>query len=241
MISWKTNFQNNLENLDITYKSTDIAKNTVNFNWKFTLNNSNFSFENHYAWEYNKSNIVLDWKIDTNKQINDLNLKIDSQKRNGKYNYETWEYTYNDNFSKNFDIDLVINNKNIVWKMSIYNWDNTLFELNTKWDYSLDKFDIQNNFKVNDENINAYLWEKLNWNLNIKWDFSSDLNNFYMIFDLLSNSWKIVNFEVDNKGNKYKNSSEIIAPTNTIDYKDAFGIKEYNYDDEYYYDNWYDY
>lgn len=232
-ISWKTNFQNKLENLDITYKSTDIIKNVQIYNWKFTLNNSNFSFENHYAWEYNKSNIVLDWKIDTNKQINDLNLKIDSQKRNGKYDYETWEYTYDDNFSKNFDVNLVINNKNIVWKMSVYNWDSTLFELNTKWDYSIDRFDIQNNFKINDENINSYLWEKLNWNLNIKWDFSGDLNNFYMIFDLLSNSWKIVNFEVDNKGNKYKGSYEIIAPTNTIDYKDAFGIKDYNYNDSY--------
>lgn len=238
-ISWKTNFQNNLENLDITYKSTDIAKNIVKFNWKFTINNSNFSFQNHYIWEYNKSNIVLDWKIDTNKQINDLNLKIDSQRRSGKYDYDTWEYTYEDTFSKNFNIDLVIINKNLNWKIFIFNWDQTIFELNTRWDYSLDKFDIQNNFRINDEYINSYLWEKLNWNLNAKWDFSGDLNNFYMFFDLLSNSWKIINLEINNTWKKYKWSNEIKTPTNTIDYKDAFWIPDYN--DEYYdYDNYYD-
>ncbi|MDD2907857.1 MAG: hypothetical protein PHH98_04400 [Candidatus Gracilibacteria bacterium] len=234
-----TNYQNKINNLSVDYKGKDLIKNIENLSGKISINNNEFLFKNNYNGEFNKNIIDLNGKLDTNYLLNDLNLKIDSQKRNGNYDYDTYEYIYDDNFTPNFNVNLTINNKNITGKTFVYNQGKTFFEINTSGDYSTEKIDIKNNFKINDENLNRSLGNNITGNLNIKGDFSENKYNMYLLFDLLSNSGKIINFEIENNSNITPNNKEIKTPTNTIDYKDAFDIKDYN--DNYYYDDGYDY
>lgn len=235
-ISWKTWTDDKLKEMGIVYTWKDLTKNKQILNWKFSIIGSKFDFENNYSWEYSKSIIVANWEFDNDLQLSDLNLKLDFQNRESTLNYETWEYTYADKFTPTFNVDLVIDDKSVNWTANIYNSWKNVFELKSEWYYTSEKAQINNTFKVNDEYLNSYLGSNLSWNLNFDIDLSNDKNNFYMIFDLISNTWKIVNFEIENNWKTYKWSSEISAPTNTIDYKEVFPTKTYNYDDEYYYD-----
>lgn len=235
-ISWKTWIDDKLKEMNIMYTWKDLEKNKQLLNWKFAIIDSKFDFENNYSWEYSKSIIIANWEFDNELQLSDLNLKLDFQNRESTLNYETWEYTYSDKFTPSFDLNLVISDKNINWLANLYkSWKN-IFELKSEWYYSIEKAKINNIFKINDEYFNSYLGSNLSWNLNFDIDLSNENNNFYMLFDLISNTWKIINFEIKNTWKKYKWSSEIKAPTNTIDYEEVFPTKTYNYDDEYYYD-----
>lgn len=235
-ISGETDFENKLKEINIVYTWKELTKNKQILNWKFSILWSKFNFENNYSWEYSKSEIIANWEFDNEFQLSDLNLKVNLKNRESTLNYETWEYTYADNFTPTFDINLIIDDKSINWNGSIYKSGKSIFEVKSEWYYTTEKALIENTFKVNDEYLNSYLGQDLSWNLNFNIDLSNDKNNFYILFDLISNTWKIINFEIENNWKTYKWSSEISAPTNTIDYEEVFPTKTYNYDDEYYYD-----
>jgi len=234
-ISWKTDIDNKLKEINVIYTWKDLIKNKQILNWKFGIIGSKFDFENNYSWEYSKSNTVANWEFDNDFQLSDLNLILNFQNRESTLNYETWEYTYADKFTPTFDMNLIIDDKSVNWTANLYDSWKNIFELKSEWYYTSEKAQINNSFKINDDNLNSYLGSNLSWNLNFDIDLSNDKNNFYMLFDLISNTWKIINFEIENNWKKYKWSPEIKAPTNTIDYEDVFPTENY-YDDEYYYE-----
>lgn len=232
-------------------KDSQIEKNSwyITFNNKEILN-ANYEIipnQNRYPNEFfkanylSRSNIKVDfyadgWDLDTK-----LYIKLNSNNLISSIDLK----------SKMYETELVSNinvaNQSISWKTTFSeNWEK-IFEVDTTWKYTKETLELNNKFNINDKNLNNYLWNNISWNLNIKTDVSSWKNNFYMIFDIISNNSKLIKFEIDNKANRKSGNYEIKTPTNTIDYKEAFWIPDYNdeyyYDDSYYYedDYYYDY
>jgi len=228
-------------------KDSQIEKNSwyITFNDKEILSASYEIIPNQdiYPNEFfkinflNKSIFNIDFYADSWEMDTKLNIKLDSNNLINTFNLK----------SKIYDTNLISNiniiNQNISWKTTLSEKQETIFEVETNWKYTKDTLELNNKFSINDKNLSNYLWNNLTWNLNIKTDVSSWKNNFYIIFDVISNNSKLLKFEIDSKATRKYWNYEIKTPTNTVDYKEAFWIPEYDdyydyeyYDDDYYYD-----
>ncbi|MDD3793190.1 MAG: hypothetical protein PHI37_00045 [Candidatus Gracilibacteria bacterium] len=232
-------------------KDSQIEKNSgyITFNNKEILN-ANYEIipnQNRYPNEFfkanylSRSNIKVDFYADGGDLDTKLYIKLNSNNLISSIDLK----------SKMYETELVSNinvaNQSISGKTTFSENGEKIFEVDTTGKYTKETLELNNKFNINDKNLNNYLGNNISGNLNIKTDVSSGKNNFYMIFDIISNNSKLIKFEIDNKANRKSGNYEIKTPTNTIDYKEAFGIPDYNdeyyYDDSYYYedDYYYDY
>jgi len=231
-ILWKTTYDNKIKTFEVNYNGKEIASDTEYLEWKFKVNWSKFEFANNYTDDTLISNIDIEWELDSDNIISDLNSKIIIKNKKGTLNYETWEYEYEDDFSDLFISKINIDNRDIDWTTKIFFGVNDSFEAEHKWNYTDEKFKLDNSFIYKSSYLYDYNWE-LEWNLNVDIDLSNNKNNIDFLFNILSWNKKLINFEIENNWKKYKRKREIKEPTNTIDYKEAFWIQD-NYNDYYY-------
>lgn len=264
-INWKTTFSEKWEKIFEVDTIWKYSKETLELNNKFSVVNIyedqikkardasritdlmmlRSSIEQYYQdnWEY--PNTIEKLTIN-NPYIyevpNDPLWNIEINWCKFWYYYEVWKdkngienqvYKLSTCFESKANIDNKAKNDWWLYENKFESW--ILVNKYDKWFYI-------NNIK-SWESIKEASNNNLTWNLNLKTDISSWKNNFYMIFDIISNNSKIIKFEIDSKANRKYGNYEIKTPINTIDYKEAFWIPDYNddyyYDDSFYYDDYY--
>ncbi len=121
-ILWKTTYDNKIKTFEVNYNGKEIASDTEYLEWKFKVNWSKFEFANNYTDDTLISNIDIEWELDSDNIISDLNSKIIIKNKKGTLNYETWEYEYEDDFSDLFISKINIDNRDIDWTTKIFFW-----------------------------------------------------------------------------------------------------------------------
>ena len=238
IISWNTNYSNKIDNLSIEY----IWDNTITWKfleWSFVYKNNKFDFINNYYSEWFKSNFELGATWDsTNKIITDWKLLFEMFDKKWEYNYDTYEYIYSWDYEKNFGLNFDVVNKNIIWKLSVYEDWEELLTINSIWKYDKKYFELNNevivwkvlieafedwyNYEANkysDEKINI---DNLMFNINMLFDTRYDKNNVNLYFDMIFDDDKILEFNLDNKADRDYKDIRINVPnkSDTIDFEE---------------------
>lgn len=154
---WKDpNFKEN--NWYITFNDKEITKVIFNLSdkkWefltKFSYENNKFELSSKVSSSYDNFILNLNWELDNNKIINNLSLNSDYKRKKWKFDYNTWEYIYENNYSKIFESNIVIRNKNISWETKFFSEDKEIIKINTTGNYSLNKMDIKNKISYGEE------------------------------------------------------------------------------------------
>ena len=222
-VSWTTDVNNLINSLKINYSYNEMLK------WKFNLNWKDFYFENMFLDTYFKSNAKINWSLDNDYMINNLNLEFSAEQKNWKYD-ENWEIIYDKNFSKVMDVKFDIKDKNISWISSFYYNSKPIFVLNTTWKYSSKKLELKNMYKVESEDLVYMIWtNKINWEFNVWYDFNNDNSNVTIFYNLKAWNLEPIKFELSNISKRTKGYTEIKTPTNTINYEEVFPTNNLDY------------
>lgn len=220
IIKWKTNSNDDLSELDITYKWTEDNKEFLN--WSISLWNSKVMFKNNYETENNKSDILISADLDKNYLPINWKIKINAYQKWGEYDYNTDKYIYDKNFSEVLKINIDINNKVIIWTTSISDKWEQIISINHSWNYDLNKFKLNNKFKIS-EKYSQYFnpdWSATSWNFNIDIDKTNNKNNVSLLANLLFWTKEVFNFSMKNVWKTEFNKVTIPTPKNTIDFKE---------------------
>jgi hypothetical protein len=232
VISWRTDYNNILKSLDLSYNGLNIKEDSEFLNWKFVLEWYKFDFLNTYNTDSLLSSIDIEWEYDPETIISNLDSNIEIKNKKSTLNYDTWEYEYSDDFNQIFTSKINIDNREIDWFTSFNNWDSFYFEIEHNWYYSDEKFNLENSFTISWDLLSEFNNE-LKWNLNFDTDYSNNKNDFYFLLNVLSWNDELINLEMENFWKRISNDDEIEVPTNTIDIDDL-EIKN-NYNNYYYY------
>lgn len=235
-ITWKTSRKNELTDLAIVYKWSDWDE--ENLNWSLSFWNSKVYFENNYEWYWNKSEILISATLDQDYLPINWKSSINMQSKWWTYDYETYEYIYDEDYTDFFRSELDITNKSISWYTSFY--DNSMYSdsvdafmtINHEWSYDTDKFELNNSFEFSEEYSQYfdYEWSIISWNFNISIDTINANDNLNIYLNILFGEDEIINFTLSNDWKvEYKDTS-ITTPINFENYEDVFNIE-----DDYYY------
>lgn len=380
-INWNTNYDNKISNLNIDFSNKEIKSSKENLSWNIYIDNKNLSLGVIYKDDYSNFILESNANLDNQFMLNNMNLKSSLEIIKWSYDYDTWEYIYDEDFSKVYDFDLNIVNKKIESKLNIF-WEENQKNvvITTNGDYSKNHLKLNNNISLSEkisDNLdfssqlekardsvrisdimalrsaieqyyqdnaeypssledfnkwikNIYLYSVPSdprWNIEINWckfgyyyevwtdqngiknqtyklstcfesesmnqkaknDFWKDLNkyevgiirdsydnwfyinsitkwetisieeknnkinanfniDFYktdslnklsVLFEIIKWNSKMLNIEIENNSKTIENTEKIKEPSNFIDYKEAFWIKESDYYNDYYYDDYY--
>lgn len=233
-IEWTT-LNGKLNDLKIVYKWTN-EKTWEYLNWAFNISGKTFSFMNNYNTDTNKSIINISWNSDNDGILDNLDINITYDEKTWHYNYNTWEYVYDEDFSKVLDSKISVKNKIISWISNFYSEWKIMATITNNWSYTKETFKLDNKLELSDEisdlmNLMFY-WDskvhKITWNLNILTDKLNNKNDAYILFNILDNWETIIKYEIDSKGQVQSgNIPTIEAPINTVDLEDVLGLDEY--------------
>jgi hypothetical protein len=191
--------------------------------WVFSITWKSFGFSYKLDDSLTKADVVVSWNLDYENILDNLNLNVDVQKRLWKYDYDTWEYEVDDNFSKVFNSKVIINSKNINWQATFYSLWEVVANLTTNWNYTKNTWNLNINVDFSEKFSKSLFWKdddnhKIVWILELSADSSSNKNNFYIILDVSDNGKTIIKYEIENVWEKYiDNNAQIEVPTDVIE------------------------
>lgn len=139
ILSWNTDYNNEINSLNLTYNWIDLETNKDYLKWSFKYNNNNYTFENHILSTDFNSDISFDWSWDANNKVIkkwDLEIIFDFD---NYYNGEKYKFQNN----------LSLNNTVLLWKSYFYVDDKKVIEIDHNWVYKKDYLEFNNNFESN--------------------------------------------------------------------------------------------
>lgn len=220
-IKWETDKNDKISTLLVNYIWKDDKQEYLS--WKIAFWNSNFIFSNDYVSEYSKSNVLISLNLDENNIPTNWDIKMNFYNKLWSFDYETYEYKYDSDYSKSFDLDINIDNKKISWKSNIYsNWE-LLLNILHSWSFDLKKFESYNSYNFSDnfsKNLNLEEWELVSWKFNISSNTSENNNNANILLNVLFGNKEIFNFSIENISTREYKSINITTPSNYIEMKD---------------------
>ncbi len=246
-INWTTDYNNSFNSLKIDFSNKEIESSKENLLWNIYLDKKNLSLDVIYKDDYSNFILKSNASLDNQFMLNNMNLESSLEIKKWSYDYSTWEYIYDDDFSKVYDLDFKIVNKKINSKLDIF-WKNKEkdIEITTSGDFSKNHLKLNNNISLSEklsDNLAILSWSniegknnKIDANFNIDFYKTDNINKISVLFEILKWNSKMLNIEIENNSKTIENKEKIKEPSNFIDYKEAFWIKENNY---YYYDDYY--
>lgn len=151
-ISWKTDFNNELAKLEISYTWQDLIKKEEHINWSLYLTQSQLIFKNKTEFDRSKSNIIISWKLDSKKLLNSWGIKISvSEKEYLRYDKETYKSIYSDTYNEVFNTDIEIKNKNISGQTTISDKWEEVMNITHEWNFSEKKLKLDNEFTFSEK------------------------------------------------------------------------------------------
>ncbi len=214
-ITWKTSYSNKLSEIDIEYIWDD-SETWKFLNWNFSYYNWVSSLNNYFYNEWLKSDFELNLVWDKDDKIfTDGSILFDVFSKQWERDYETWEYIYTWDFEKTFDFNLDIEDKKFDWILNVYNeWEN-LFSSSFDWKYDKKYFELNDNFELaENDNMLYFYWidNFISWSLNILINNQNENKNLNIIFETYLWEDKIIDFELNNKGDRTYKDIEINVP-----------------------------
>lgn len=220
-ISWNTNNQNSISNLQIEVTGTKQDTGKVFENGVFNYSSWTFELKNNYTSEWTKSDLAVSGSWDAeNKTLTSWDFKLSIDKKEGQYNYETYEFGYVWDYKNVFNSEVSLENKIITWNTTIHGIDGKkIFWIEHSWGYEKNYIKWNNNFEIT--NVpRIFLWAItseenpiIKWNFNIEVDLRNNKDNANIYFDTTISDKQIIQFEIDNKGTIEYKQVEINGPS----------------------------
>jgi len=218
IISWKTDYKNELSELNISNQIINLSENNSFENLSvFDYSDWSINLTNNYSWEWIKSEFNIGWKIKNNTLV-EWNIKLLVEEKKSTYNYDTYERVYTWDFKKVIDSNIELKNKKITGLTTAYKSGKEVIKIINTWKIEKDIFEL---------NTKILPWESLTnmsnmmfssntneiiWNINFKIDITQNNNNGNFYVDLILDSKKVLDFEIDNKSTKIYKKVNIEKP-----------------------------
>jgi len=217
-IAGNTNAQNTLSDIEIDITWTDIETDTIFETANFSYNSGVFTLKNNYISESLKSYLDLSatWNSE-NKNFTQWDFDISIDKKEWKYDYETYEFKYIWDYKNIFKSEVLLKDKNITGSTMAQNIkEESIFSIDHSWKYEKNYLDWNNSFEIN--NIpQVFLWSEntqtdntVKGNFNLEIDMRDNKDNANIYFDANLNNKQIIKFEIDNKATIEYREVEVI-------------------------------
>ncbi len=198
---------------------------------RFEYSKGQMLFVNNWVSEWTKADFTIwaSWSP-TNKELVAWNLALDIKSKDSSYDYDSYETIYSWDYKKVFETDITLKNKWINWKTTaIKDWE-VILTIDHSGQFAKNYFSVHNQFETSV--YEALMWDEWNveWNLNLTLDQRNNKNNGNVFLDILLNTQKVLEIEIDNQSTKTYKDINIIAPTNTIELEEVIDTPDlYNY------------
>lgn len=146
-ISGNTNYQNELNNINITYIGNDGEKNYLNGELVYNL--PHLKFVSKYKDEYWNAEFIFDGQWNNfNKNFDSFTAQAEIKETESNYNYETYEYESTWVEEKIFDMNYTLTSWNVNGTLNAYDNDEVMFWIVTSGTYKKDLLRLNNKLKT---------------------------------------------------------------------------------------------